>query len=271
MKDIFAIVTASSLAVAESAARLAVRHQARLTVYLVQPEVDVVGVAMLAGGPGLDEHVIEERAAQAEKIHHQAAALLDPWVRDFRWFTATDGGAREMLRRARLADLVVIGQSADGGDAAEHREIAELLTGSGRPIMVVPAGCDAGRDARRVLISWNGTAQVTRAVHDALPILVRAEAVHLLLIAAALPGPGAVPGEDLCDHLRQHGVETKVQVVREQIGRGVDAIILDQARSLDADLIVMGAFGGPRLRDSLLGGVTSAVLAGSAVPLFLAG
>jgi nucleotide-binding universal stress UspA family protein len=46
--------------------------------------------------------------------------------------------------------------------------------------------------------------------------------------------------------------------------------ILGQAAEMNADLIVMGAYGHARLREIILGGVTRDLLKQSPVPLFLA-
>jgi len=269
MKDILTIVTPSCPVVIDYGARLAARHKARFTAFLQQPEVDVVGIALHAGGTVLDEQITQEREAASERCHAEVAAMVSPWTDNFRWVAAA-GTHHEMMHRGRLADLVLIGQSSGAGMASAHKTVAELLTEAGRPVMVVPADSDPARGQNNVLISWNGSAPATRAIHDALPILVGAETVTILLVSASRPEPGSVPGELLVDHLRQYGIEAKVRVVQDDMRRGIDGVILGEATETGADLIVMGAFGGPRLRDALLGGVTSAVLKQSPVPLLLA-
>jgi nucleotide-binding universal stress UspA family protein len=53
------------------------------------------------------------------------------------------------------------------------------------------------------------------------------------------------------------------------MGSRTDAII-GQAADMNADMIVMGAYGHARLREIILGGVTRDLLKRSSVPLFLA-
>ncbi|MFM2443009.1 MAG: hypothetical protein RJB09_195, partial [Pseudomonadota bacterium] len=52
-------------------------------------------------------------------------------------------------------------------------------------------------------------------------------------------------------------------------GRTVGDILRDQASILDADLVVMGAFKRSRLRQWVLGGVTSSMLAETSTPLLM--
>jgi nucleotide-binding universal stress UspA family protein len=50
----------------------------------------------------------------------------------------------------------------------------------------------------------------------------------------------------------------------------VGALILSQAADLDADLIVMGAYGQSRLRELVLGGATREILRTMTVPVLMA-
>ena len=53
------------------------------------------------------------------------------------------------------------------------------------------------------------------------------------------------------------------------MNEAVGEAILDQARQLDAQLLVMGAYGQPTLREFFLGSVTRTALRKSTIPLFL--
>jgi nucleotide-binding universal stress UspA family protein len=52
-------------------------------------------------------------------------------------------------------------------------------------------------------------------------------------------------------------------------GRGTGAALLARAEEEGADLLVMGGYGHPRLREVVLGGTTRHVLAHAAVPVLL--
>ncbi|MDH3771788.1 MAG: universal stress protein [Nitrospirota bacterium] len=50
----------------------------------------------------------------------------------------------------------------------------------------------------------------------------------------------------------------------------VGAALLDQARKLDADLLIMGGYGHGRVRELIFGGVTRHVLSHLELPVLLA-
>jgi nucleotide-binding universal stress UspA family protein len=53
-------------------------------------------------------------------------------------------------------------------------------------------------------------------------------------------------------------------------GKSVGQALLEQARQLDCDLLVMGAYGHSRLREMILGGATREVLAHSKISVLMA-
>jgi nucleotide-binding universal stress UspA family protein len=144
----------------------------------------------------------------------------------------------------------------------------ELVLGAGRPVLLVPyAGryADAGK---RVLIAWNASREAARAVADALPLLVRADAVDVVAFA---PGGdhGEVPGADLAHYLARHGVKANA-AVDSAPEVAIGERILTRAADTDADLIVMGAYGRSRLSELVLGGATRTLLAAMTVPVLMA-
>lgn len=188
---------------------------------------------------------------------------------------------------ARHADLVVIGQADPEhvSTSAGSEFPAQVLTNSGRPVLVVPyAGLPphpAGgphAPARRVLVAWNASKEAARAVRDALPLLKRADAV---LIAVFDPDTekalhGESPGADLLQYLGRHGVDADILVRQTQRSgvlkrpSGTGEALLSLAAEQNCDLMVLGAYGHSRFRETLLGGATRTVLESMTVPVFMA-
>ena len=56
----------------------------------------------------------------------------------------------------------------------------------------------------------------------------------------------------------------------ESGARAVSEVILDQARRVSADLVVMGGYGHSRAREWVLGGATLEVLENSEFPILMA-
>jgi nucleotide-binding universal stress UspA family protein len=144
----------------------------------------------------------------------------------------------------RRVDLAVFGQQQ--GDPAPVPEglVERVLAGAGRPAIVVPSAGGYTDAGKRALVAWTGSREAARALHDALPILERAESVLVLALQEPREGAdaGGLPPLDLVDHLRTHGVRASYD--RWLVGElsAVDAV-LNRASDEGADLIVAGAYG----------------------------
>jgi nucleotide-binding universal stress UspA family protein len=126
----------------------------------------------------------------------------------------------------------------------------------------------AVRAFETVVVAWDGSGASTRAIADALPILRRAKATHILTMANRKTLAATRTAPALAAHLATHGVEAVVASVASG-GRKIEVVFADYAASCGADLIVMGAFGQSRLRDFILGGATQRLLSDPPTALFL--
>jgi nucleotide-binding universal stress UspA family protein len=171
-----------------------------------------------------------------------------------------------LTQQARVHDLTVL--DAEPVALALDRALIEaLLIGSGRPIIVVPAGLRQFRGSR-VIVAWDGSAKAARAMNDALPFLRAAEQVELVVVVGEKDLSSSIPGAEAAPHLARHGID--VEVVHVQAERADVAQTL-RCRAVQgrADLLVMGAFVHSRIRQLMLGGTTQSLLRDSPVPLLL--
>ncbi|OJT99919.1 MAG: hypothetical protein BGN83_03410 [Rhizobium sp. 63-7] len=82
-----------------------------------------------------------------------------------------------------------------------------------------------------------------------MPLIVRAEAVHVVVI----PEPkisqllGQDPGADISRHLARYGVSVTLDRLE---GQDAGQTLLTHANKIGADLLVMGAYGQPKSRNS---------------------
>jgi len=123
---------------------------------------------------------------------------------------------------------------------------------------------------RRMLVAWNATRESIRAVADALPLLVKAEAVEVLVVDHQRhpAGHSQEPGADIARHLARHGVHVEVRRLSSG-GKNVGRLLLSQAAAFGADLVVMGAYGHSHLREWMFGGVTRTVLYEAGLPVLM--
>jgi len=168
--------------------------------------------------------------------------------------------------QARVHDLAVL--DTEPVALVLDRDLIEaVLTGSGRPLIVVPAGSDQLR-AARIVVAWDGSAKAARAVNDALPFLLAADAVEIVSVEGEKELTDTVPGAAIARHLSRHGIGVNVTVLRAENGDVAETLRRHATLSL-ADMVVMGAFVHSRLKQMVLGGVTQSLLKSCPVPLFL--
>lgn len=230
--------------------------------------------------PELVQRMLDESAHEVDRRTAAARQAFDAWMqrtgashRDepgpaegitARWLERT-GHAEDMASAGgRLADLVVMARPST--DSAEGQSIVEAaLFGSGRPLLLVPADAPVSRGA--VAIFWNGSAEASRAVAASLPALGTAASVHIFQLDENLP-TGAVQS-GLAGYLAWHGIAAEVTTLSPDY-REPGAALLEEAANVGATLVVMGAYTHSRMRQMILGGVTSHVLTASPVPVLLA-
>jgi nucleotide-binding universal stress UspA family protein len=256
----------------EFAGTLAQEHAARLITVFTQPEPAASTPEMFARGEGIP-NVIEVHQAQLERIEANHRAQFDEIVHrheiQSEW-RSLPYLSSEVGVHAYYADLVVIARPESPGQTAGPPGLAEsLVLSSGRPIIVFPPRGTVSR-IRRVLVAWNATRESIRAVADAMPLLVKADAVEVLVIDHQRHpgGHGQEPGADIARHLARHGAQVEVRSVSSG-GKDVGDLLLSQAGAFHADLLVMGAYGHSQVREWMFGGVTRTVLYEAALPVLM--
>lgn len=172
----------------------------------------------------------------------------------------------DFTAQARVHDIVVVDAEPDTWKV-DRGLIEALLTGTGRPLVVVPPERPVF-SCRRVLVAWDRSARAARAASDALPFMRQAEAVTVLSIHGEKDLPRTVPGADLAHYLARHGVRVSAKDAQAQ-GGDVARTLRTEAAALEADLLVMGGYAHSRLRQLVFGGVTQSLLGECPVPLLL--
>jgi nucleotide-binding universal stress UspA family protein len=180
-----------------------------------------------------------------------------------------EGTTREILAlHGRYADLLVLGQ--DDPESGNAGLLEAVVFDSGRPVLAIPFAGSFKTIGKRVLVGWNASREASRALHDALPLIAKAETVTLFLAnpTRGLDGHGEEPGADIARHMVRHGLKVEVaKVIADDVPDS--ALLLNHASDMGADLLVMGAYGHSRLREFILGGMTRSLLREMTVPVLL--
>jgi nucleotide-binding universal stress UspA family protein len=175
----------------------------------------------------------------------------------------------QVVAHARMADLVVLARGPEHA-TARRALLSDVLFKSGRPLLLVPSVLKERRWDRFV-IGWNTSANAVRAVMGAMPLLKTASLVVVATVDAipSAAGHGEAPGRELAAYLARHGVSAEVRNL-DGLGRAPERALCDEAMAVDADALVIGAYGHSRAQEFIFGGVTRELLSAAPVPLLLA-
>lgn len=274
--------TKESKTLLESAFRFTRNLDAHLTVLHVRADpretIPLLGegmsVGMIDDMTRLAEEECNNRVSRARTQFDDCVAEMSVPVDDnpgSNGFTASwiEANGREdevVAQFGRLADLTLVSRPDVNAEVGHTLVLNAALFDSGRPALVVPPG-GINEIGKKIVISWNGSAQSARAVSSALPILREADEVSIFTIES--PRATAVSSAGMTDYMAYHGIKCSVHTLTGS-GASVGEALLKEVNSIGADLVVMGAYTHSRMRQLILGGVTRHVLEQSTVPLFMA-
>lgn len=179
------------------------------------------------------------------------------------WIEDTGREEEVAVWRGRLSDLIVVGRPT--GEADATMTLKAVLTETGRPVLVAPPVCPP-TIGRKVAVSWNGSREAARAVANALPLIERSGSVVILTADTDRTSVSMAP--ELAAYLAWHGITAEPRTFTPE-GRGVGEALLKECAEANADLLVLGAYTRSRMRQLLMGGVTTHVLAEATVPLLM--
>jgi nucleotide-binding universal stress UspA family protein len=181
----------------------------------------------------------------------------------FRWRDGSVMQDAALGSLARVYDLTVLNRpGARGGRMAT---LESVLFESGRPILMAPPSSPKSL-AQTVVIHWNASTEVSRAISMSMPILRKAKRVIVLSVEGTMvPGPAV---QDAVSHLQAHDVAATEKTIGTR-GQRPGVALLAEAQSQGADLLIKGAYTQSRLRQMIFGGATQHVLAAAELPVFL--
>ncbi|MCC1491699.1 universal stress protein [Cognatishimia sp. F0-27] len=178
---------------------------------------------------------------------------------------------RHVAARARYSDLVVLPRPYGKGRGIEMEPIIEGAMFEGQtPVLVLPDEGTVTVPPRRILMAWNESPEALRAMRAAIPLMQEADVVHVVVIDP--PSHGADrsdPGGRVAQYLSRHGMRVEIDVLSKSLPR-VSDVLSRHVVDMDADMIVMGAYGHSRFREAILGGATRNMLEKASVPVFMA-
>ena len=171
---------------------------------------------------------------------------------------------RVIVDHSGLADLIVMGR---GG---EHNEWLDGLVGSTTEAVIrrselpvlITGTPEPGHE--RVLVAYDGSTHAQNALRTAVAFAEMWKTSLNILIVG--DGSNSVTAAEVTGYLEAHAVGGKVLEAPGDSGEQIVA----HAKSTNADLIVMGAYGHSKVRELVVGSTTTYVINHATCPVLLA-
>lgn len=278
-KTVLTVVTSADRAATaiSASAQIAAAQDAHVDILALGVDRTQVGYSYVGSGAVVLQAALDRAEQDARDIEAACKAAIAAQPASLRWSmeaaVAQLGALTDLVaQRARFADLVVLPRPYGNGQGAEAEATVEAALFEGRaPVLVVPdTGVGKAIAPRRVVVAWNQSAEAMSAVRRALPLIKAADTVNIAVIDPPTHGAErSDPGGMLCQMLVRHGARAEVSVLAKTMPR-ISDVIARHVRDMDADLLVMGAYGHSRFREAILGGATRNMLEQADVPVLMA-
>ncbi|MBG0511638.1 universal stress protein [Agrobacterium sp. MOPV5] len=254
------------------ALKLAIDHKAHVTgLFTLRSRPDS---SYARGDTAINEYIAKQRAAEHqifEEATRRFNRLAEGITGNFDLKVVREHDTdKQTLHNTLFADLVIVGEPASNG-LPESWSAEDLLLASGVPLLVVPRGWEERGQfttGQTIVVGWNGSRQARRAIAAALPLMTIARSISLVMVDTD-ESCGDEPGSDIARYLSRHGIKVHVALLRSN-GASVSSVILEEARRVKADMLVLGAYSHNRTIETLFGGVTHDLFHHAGMPLFIA-
>ena len=162
---------------------------------------------------------------------------------------------------SRLADVVVFTNEPARGRGPLAEAFQQIVADEQRPILIARPGLKVGGT---VAVAWDGGKEASRAARLALPLLEKA--ARVVILAATKAGSRPFDPSRLQAYYAARGIAAEVSTLP---CTNAATALLAGAVEAEADILVAGAFGHPRLREFIFGGTTRTFLNSDQPSLFL--
>jgi len=219
-----------------------------------------LGTAPYVNYQGNIAAILEERGRAAldafERACHEAGVACDTTQ-------MTGIVPRCIVERSELCDLIVMGRAGEYGewlDGLVGSTTASVVRRAERPVLVT--GTDTP-GSRRFVIAYDGSSHARRALHVAADIAVTWKlACHVLVVGDESHRPAL---NEARAYLSTYDIAAEYTLRAGDPSEGIIAY----AKEVEADLIVMGAYGHTKVRELVVGSTTAYTLNHAPCPLLL--
>ena len=172
---------------------------------------------------------------------------------------------REIIEESKFHDFIIIGQKTFFRYNIRHEPgntLDRILHNGLTAVLAVP---DSVRQIKKVLVAYDNSVQVTKAIQMFLMLHTWNQCEITLLNVNNSATRGIQLLSRLGDYFRRYGVQTE----KVQLRGRPDEVILSYIREHEIDLLVMGAYGKRSVSEFVFGSVTKSLVAQAGIPLFI--
>ena len=163
---------------------------------------------------------------------------------------------------SRLSDVVVFTNDPPRGRGPLAEAFQQMVADEQRPVLIAREGFKTGGV---VAVAWDGGKEASRAARLAMPLLEKASRV--VILAAPKASSRSFDPARLQAYFAARNIAADIDILPDS--GDAAPLLLYATKKADADILVAGAFGHPRLQEFIFGGTTRSLLAADQPSLFL--
>nr|WP_153748841.1 universal stress protein [Rhodovulum strictum] len=275
-KTILTIITDTDIAVSalEPAITLANRESAHLDILCLGVDRTQTGYYYAGTNAFIQQETLHK--AQEDSAAIEAAVKTRLGREGIAWAAEAAvaqiaGLSHLVAQRARYSDLVVMPRPYGEQRGIEDEAATEAVLFDGHaPLLIMPEGADANVIGQKIVVAWNQSHEAMAAIKQAMPLMQAAELVNIAIVDPPKHGADrSDPGGALSQMLSRHGVRAEISVLAKTMPR-ISDVLQRHVQDIEADMMVMGAYGHSRFREAILGGATRDMLERTGVPILMA-
>jgi nucleotide-binding universal stress UspA family protein len=270
--------------VIDAAAHIARQYNAHIETLLIRVSVDTASqFASSLLNTSLYKQVVDGLAKQVLREEREARRTFEELMRNkgialsdepssasrpsASWRSVTGDPVELVGRYGGAFDLIVAAHPSQSSDKSRSSQVLDAaIFNTARPVLLTPKQISP-TFGETILLAWNRGIPAGRALVSAEPFLEKAKRVVILTVTTqAKQGPEP---EDIATNLAWKGISAEVKRV-PPTSRSVAQALIEEAASVGADLLVMGAYSQSRLRERVLGGVTREIMTRADLPVLMA-
>ena len=163
---------------------------------------------------------------------------------------------------SRLSDVVVFTNDPPRGRGPLAEAFQQMVADEQRPVLIARDGFAVGGV---VGVAWDGGKEASRAARLAMPLLEKAS--KIVILAAPKASSRSFDPSRLQAYYAARGIAADLYILPDS--GDAAPLLLHATKKAEAQVLVAGAFGHPRLQEFIFGGTTRTLLGAEQPSLFL--